>query len=102
MEYLELLSVPVIAGAVFVCLQLLKRAVGGNERLLRFLPLIAAGVGASLGVTAFFTMPEIIPASNVFLALLIGGSSGLAATGSHQAWKQLTKGDKKDEKDGGA
>ena len=89
MEYLNIVSVPVIVAAVVGCLQLLKKAVGGSEKVLKFFPLIAAVLGAGLGIIAFFALPEIIPAGNAFLALLIGGSSGLAATGTHQVFKQL-------------
>ena len=83
------MSVPLIVGAVYACLQLLKKIVKSNEKVLKIFPLIAAGLGAVLGIVAFFALPEIIPASNIFLALLIGGSSGLAATGTHQVFKQL-------------
>jgi hypothetical protein len=48
-----------------------------------------------LGIAAFFALPGIIPADNAFVALLIGASSGLAATGTHQVFKQLlTKAEK--------
>ena len=91
MENLDFVSVPVIVAAVVGVLELIKKAVDGNQKVLKFFPLMAAGLGAALGITAFFAMPEIIPAGNAFLALLIGGSSGLAATGTHQAFKQLLK-----------
>ena len=81
MENLNFVSVPVIVAAVVGCLELLKKAVDGNGKVLKFFPLIAAGLGAVLGIIAFFALPEIIPAGNAFVALLIGGSSGLAATG---------------------
>ncbi len=89
MEHLDLVSVPVIVSVVVGCLELLKKIVNGNEKVVKFFPLIAAGLGAALGVAAFFAMPELIPAQNIFMALLIGGSSGLAATGTHQIFKQL-------------
>jgi len=76
-----------------------KMSMGNNEKVLRFIPLIAATLGAVFGVIAFYAAPEIIPASNVLLALLIGGSSGLAATGTHQVFKQLHK--DKEDKNGG-
>lgn len=34
-------------------------------------------------------MPVIIPAENLFMALIIGGASGLSATGANQIIKQL-------------
>ncbi len=89
MEYLDIVIVPLIVAIVYGCIELLKKAVGNNEKVLRFIPLIAATLGAVFGVIAFYAAPEIIPASNVLLALLIGGSSGLAATGTHQVFKQL-------------
>lgn len=95
MEYLDIVSVPLIVALVYGAIELLKKAVGNNEKVLKFIPLIAATLGAIFGVIAFYAAPEIIPASNVLLALLIGGSSGLAATGTHQVFKQLHK-DKED------
>ena len=70
---------------------MLKKAVHDNEKVLRFLPLIAAGLGAVLGIVAFFSLPEIIPAGDAFTAILVGGASGLAATGTNQIVKQLSK-----------
>ena len=99
MQNLDFVSVPVIVAAVFTCLQLLKIAVSGSEKVLKFFPLIAAGLGVALGITAYLATPEIIPAGNVFVAILIGGASGLAATGTNQIVKQLSK-FKKDGEDG--
>ena len=50
------------------------------------------------GVVAFYAVPQIIPAENVFVAIIIGGASGLTATGTNQAIKQLTKGKDESEK----
>ena len=61
--------------------------------------MIAAILGATLGLISFFISPEIIPANNFIMALLIGGASGLAATGTHQVFKQLHK--DKEDKNGG-
>ena len=99
MEYLDIVIVPLIVAIVYGCIELFKKAVGNNEKVLRVIPLIAAALGAAFGVIAFYVAPEIIPANNVLLALLIGGSSGLAATGTHQVFKQLHK--DKEDKNGG-
>ena len=32
-----------------------------------------------------------MPAENVFVAIIIGGASGLSATGAHQIFKQTSK-----------
>ena len=94
MEYLELISVPAIATIVYWVMNIIKYAVQDNEKFKRFIPLISAALGAVLGVVA---LPSIIPASNVCIAILIGGASGLTATGTNQIIKQLGK---KDEDDG--
>jgi hypothetical protein len=105
MDTLNFITVPTIAAAVYGAITLLKKAVNDNEKVLRFIPLIAAGVGAVLGVIAFFALPQIIPATDAFTAILVGGASGLAATGTNQIVKQLSKfgintEDKKDEDNG--
>lgn len=96
MEYLELISVPAIAAIVYWVINLIKYAVKGNETFKRFIPLIAAGLGAVLGVVAYYTVPSIIPAANVVVAIVIGGASGLTATGANQIIKQLEKKDGED------
>ena len=97
MEYLELISVPAIAKIVYWVMNIIKYAVQDNEKFKRFIPLISAALGAVLGLVAYYAVPSIIPAANVCVALLIGGASGLSATGTNQIIKQLGK---KDEDDG--
>ena len=97
MEYLELISVPAIATIVYWVMNIIKYAVQDNEKFKRFIPLISAALGAVLGLVASYAVPSIIPAANVCVALLIGGASGLSATGTNQIIKQLGK---KDEDDG--
>lgn len=97
MEYLELISVPAIATIVYWIINIIKYAVQENEKFKRFIPLISAALGAVLGVVAFYALPSIIPANNVCVAILVGGASGLTATGTNQIVKQLTK---KDDEDG--
>lgn len=97
MEYLELISVPAIATIVYWVMNIIKYAVQDNEKFKRFIPLISAALGAVLGVVAYYAVPSIIPADNVCVAILVGGASGLTATGTNQIIKQLTK---KDDEDG--
>lgn len=98
MGTIELLTVPIIVSIVYGAIELLKKAANNNENTMRFIPLVAAVLGAAIGIAAFFTAPEIMPASNAFVATLMGGASGLAATGTNQVFKQLTK---KDDEDNG-
>lgn len=90
---LEIVSVPVIATAVYWVINLIKYAVKSNEIFMRLIPIIAAVLGAVLGITCYFALPGIIAADNWLMAILIGGASGLSATGVNQVIKQLGKGD---------
>jgi len=96
-QYLELISVPAIAAVVYWAINLIKYCVGENEKLKRFIPLIAAGLGVVCGIVCYFAIPSIIPAENIIVAIVIGGASGLTATGTNQVIKQLSK---KDEENG--
>ncbi|MBQ7293152.1 MAG: hypothetical protein IJW79_05365 [Clostridia bacterium] len=93
-QYLELISVPAIAAVVYWVINLIKYTVGDNETFKRFIPLIATALGIVCGVVCFFLIPTIVPADNVLVAIVIGGASGLTATGTNQIIKQLTKNDK--------
>mgnify|MGYP000756570118 FL=1 len=92
-SYLELVSVPAIAAVVYWVIAIIKYAVKENETFKRFIPLIAAGLGVILGVAAYYLVPGIVPADNVVVAIIVGGASGLTATGVNQIIKQLGKGD---------
>ena len=91
-QYLELISVPAIAAVVYWIINIIKTAVK-NETFNRFIPLIAAVLGVICGVVCFYAIPSIIPAENIVVAIIIGGASGLTATGTNQIIKQLTKSD---------
>ena len=91
MDYLNLISVPAIATAVYLIIEVLKKAVGTSEKFVRFLPLTALGLGAVAGIICFYFIPTIIPADNLVVAIIIGGASGLTATGTNQIIKQLSK-----------
>lgn len=90
-SYLQLISVPAIAAVVYWVITLIKIAVKENQTFMRFVPLIAAALGVICGVVCFYAVPSIIPAENVVVAIVIGGASGLTATGANQIIKQLKK-----------
>lgn len=95
MDYLNLISVPAIATAVYLLIEVLKKATSDNEKVKRFIPLIALGLGAIAGLICFYFIPAIIPATNVVVAIIVGAASGLTATGTNQIIKQLSS-DKKE------
>lgn len=81
-------SLPVIATAVYWIVNLLKYTIN-NEKMNRYIPLISAGLGVVIGVIAFFAVPGVVPTDNLLVAIVIGGASGLSATGFNQIVKQL-------------
>lgn len=96
-QYLNLISVPAIAAIVYWVINIIKHAVGENEKFKKFIPLIAAALGVVCGIICYYAVPSIIPAPNIVVAIVIGGASGLTATGANQIIKQLGK---KDDADG--
>lgn len=54
------------------------------------IPVVCGTVGGALGVAAMYLMPD-FPANDVISAAAVGIVSGLAATGAHQAIKQVSK-----------
>ncbi len=90
-EYLGSISVPAIAAAVLLIVKLISRAVGENEKFERFVPLMSAGLGVIFGVVCFYAVPAIIPATNVVVAIFIGGASGFTAIGAEQMVKTMGK-----------
>lgn len=90
-NYLNIVSVPAIATIVYWVINALKYAFKSNEKFLRIVPLVAMALGAVCGVISFYALPSIIPAENLITAIIIGGASGLTATGYNQIIKQLTK-----------
>ena len=59
----------------------------------KWIPVVVGGAGLLLGIAAMYAgMPD-FPATDVITAAAVGAVSGFAATGIHQATKQLSKGD---------
>ena len=91
MEYLNLISVPAIVTAVYLIIEVIKKALNYNETFNRLIPLISLVLGIISGILCFYFIPSIIPAENIVIAIVIGGASGLSATGTNQVIKQLRK-----------
>lgn len=90
-EILTGASVPVIAAVVYWVVNLIKYTVGDKEGFKRFIPLVSTVLGVIFALVAYFFVPSVIPASNPLVAVVIGGASGLSATGFHQIIKQIKK-----------
>lgn len=83
---LGIVAIPVITVIVFLVVEAVKATPLDNK----WMPVIAGGFGGILGVVAMFVMPD-FPGADPLTAIAIGIVSGLAATGAHQIYKQLTK-----------
>ena len=80
-------AIPVITIIVFLIAEAVKATPLDNK----WLPVICGAVGGILGVVGMFLMPE-FPAKDYLTAVAVGIVSGLAATGAHQIYKQLSAG----------
>ena len=85
-ETLGIVAIPVITVIVFLIVEGVKASPLDNK----WLPIVAGGTGGILGIVAMFVMKS-FPADDPMTAFAMGVVSGLAATGAHQIYKQLTK-----------
>lgn len=86
-----IVTIPAIAAIVYTLIDIVKTACGGDEKFKRFIPLAAALTGAVIGVIAFYFVPGVVETENILVAVVLGAASGLSATGTNQAVKQLVK-----------
>ena len=88
---LEIISVPVIAGIVYFVMTVYKTLVKNAPAIwTSLIPVWAAILGIALGLVAYFLVPEVMPAENALVAVLVGLASGLGAVGVHQVGKQIS------------
>ena len=92
----EVATIPALAAIVYTIIDITKTALGGDEKFRRFIPLISCVLGAVCGVVAFYCVPGVMETQNLLVAIVLGAASGLSATGTNQAVKQLTKATKED------
>ena len=78
-----------VAAITMIC-YLVGRAVKASPLADKWIPILTGAVGGALGVVSMVTMPS-FPARDPVTAIAIGIASGLAATGVHQAAKQIKK-----------
>lgn len=59
----------------------------------KWIPVVCGVLGMILGLVCYFTKVPDFPAYDFANAAAVGIESGLAATGFHQIWKQLSEKD---------
>ena len=89
---LEIVCVPIITILVFALMEVYKRFIAKDKKVLvAIIPIIAGALGIVFGIICFYAFPTIIAATSIWTAILIGAASGLSATGCNQIFKQLKK-----------
>ena len=83
----DIAAVPTIAVIAFLAAECAKLTPMPDE----WLPALCGVAGAILGVVALYVSPTIMPATDILSAIAVGIVSGLAATGAHQVYKQLSE-----------
>lgn len=83
------MDMPTIAPIIIICL-LACQGVKATPCPNKYLPIISGLVGGVLGVLAMYYMPD-YPAHDIITSFALGVSSGFAATGVNQAYKQIKK-----------
>lgn len=80
-------TIPVIVVICYIAITAIK----STKIESKWYPLISCGLGMLIGVAMHYIVPEFIGATSLIVAVISGGVSGLAATGSNQVLKQLMK-----------
>lgn len=78
--------------AITVICALLAQAVKATPLDNKWLPVICGAFGGILGVVGSAVIPD-FPAADPITAVAVGIVFGLAATGAHQVFKQLSSGE---------
>lgn len=86
---MEIITIPIITAITYTIIEIIKYATNNAPILKRFIPLIACALGIACGLIVFFFVPGVMIANNVFIAIVVGGASGLAATGVYENIKNL-------------
>lgn len=86
---MEIMGIVGVAAITVIC-YLIAELVKATPLNDKWLPVICGVCGGVLGVVGMHVMPD-YPAHDIITAVAVGIVSGLAATGAHQIYKQLTK-----------
>lgn len=80
-----------ITAICFFLAEMIKRIPKFNSK---WIPIICGGLGLALSLVGYYCTSN-FPANNVLEAIGVGIASGFAATGIHQAGKQIIGGNNK-------
>lgn len=84
----EMLGFSTIPAIVVICMLIAEGLKLKTKMDNKYLPMTCGFIGAALGIIAMYVMAD-FPAADPITAAAIGIASGFAATGVHQAYKQV-------------
>ena len=95
---MNLTCIPIIAIICYLIGEVYKILFRNKEKVFKYIPIVLAICGGTMGIVIFFTNPEIIAnVDNIWIAFGVGVSSGVSATGTNQIIKQLFSSESTDE-----
>ena len=86
---LEFMGIASVAAITVICF-LIAEAIKATPLDNKWLPVICGFLGGCLGIAGMYLMSD-FPAHDILTAIAVGIVSGLAATGVHQIYKQLSE-----------
>ena len=87
-------SIPIIVVCCYIVGEVYKIIFRNHKEAYKYIPTVMAIVGGILGVLIYYTAIEIMDnVDNVWVALVVGITSGVECTGTNQIIKQLFKKD---------
>ena len=95
---MNLSGIPIIVVLSYIIGEIYKIVFRKKGEVFKFIPIVLAVIGGTIGIIMFYTNPEIIAnVGNIWTAFGVGVSSGVSATGTNQIIKQLFSSEKNDE-----
>jgi hypothetical protein len=86
---MNFVTIPIIVVACYGIVELIKKTPLESK----WYPVVSGSIGAVLAVLLYLLAPEIVGMTSPWSALVGGLTSGLAATGTNQVFKQLMNGE---------
>lgn len=84
------IDIPILV-IVYILVFLIRKFAIKNKKYNNLLPIAAASIGVVISIVIFTFFPTVSNSSNALNAFTSGFISGMAATGSNQIYKQISK-----------
>ena len=88
---MEIVSIPVVIIAVWFLMEIYKKHIAKTEKALSLIPELSALLGVGFTVALYYFAPSWVAAEDIVTAVIVGLTSGLSATGSHEVVKGFKK-----------